>query len=103
MRQIFAFALLLSISAVARAAQPDLNQWLSDLLAKRMYSWTPLAFAGPATAAKLGTVADLPVQVDATLPERSVVIRNQGAFKIHEGEPREETIPAGSDMASQQW
>lgn len=80
------------------------QQFVSNTLDRRENkSWDAVLFANKQTAADLGTINNIVVQVDSRLPDRTLVIRNKQPFLIHAGELREETIPAGSDMALQRW
>lgn len=102
----FSVLIIVMISIAPAAAQTayDAQIWLSESLTSRANkSWDPDIFADPKTAAALGSVNGISVQVDPKLGERTLVIRNKKPFKLHEGEPRESVVPAGHDMNVRKW
>jgi hypothetical protein len=86
------------------AAEKNANAVIASILTNpAIKSWTPSLFASSATAARLSLVAGIKVQVDPSLPEDTLVVRNNEPFQINPGSPNAESIKAGQDMAIYRW
>lgn len=95
---------IILISPALAQAPPEIIDNVGRILSSReITAWSPALFANKDTATEVGKVNGLPVQIDPKLSNRTLVIRNVNSFKMHAGEPREELIPAGSDMAILKW
>lgn len=76
-----------------------LDEWATHLLTERAdKTWTPGLYAGPDTAAELGSLGGLPVNADHSLSENRLVIRCEANCPIDRMTGTQ--MPVGSEMAA---